>query len=88
MRQSSIMRHSVSTGPSRKACSSEESVAGGVSCRARQSGLPADAARFERLPLGFGQTRQHGFETMEQGSDEPAAAPGGNDDQGNQRGQR
>src|SRR5262249_41028302 len=40
MRHSSSMRQSSSTGPSRNACSSSESVAGGTARSFPQSGLP------------------------------------------------
>src|SRR6516164_1755288 len=40
MRHSSSMRQSSSTGPSRNACSSPESVAGGTARSLAQSGLP------------------------------------------------
>src|ERR1700745_448790 len=40
IRRSSSMRHSSTTGPSRNACSSSDSVAGGTARSLAQSGLP------------------------------------------------
>jgi hypothetical protein len=44
MSKSSTMRHSVSHGPSRKACSSADSFGPGAACNLRQSGLPVNSS--------------------------------------------
>ena len=83
--QSSIMPHSSSVGPSRKACSSGVRTMGAMERSLSQSGVPENSSASKpTVPassaccLGVGDLRQRAFDELEDGRADVVAANGGN----------